>query len=130
MNANRTYNKALKSNAQSLRKNMTAEEHILWYQFLSKLSVRFYRQRIIGNYIADFYCPKARLVIELGGSRHYDERGLAYDAKRDAFMAENNMTVLRIPNNEVRNNMTGVADMILEYMPKGTGLVCANERTE
>lgn len=120
MNENHPWNKELKTNARTLRKNMTPEEKILWYQFLKKLSVSVYRQRIIGNYIADFYCPAAKLVIELDGSQHFSDNGLSYDAKRDAFLKENGLQVLRIPNNEIHRNLAGVADEILRYLPKDT----------
>lgn len=123
MDSNRTYNKKLKPNAQSLRKNMTEEERILWYQFLRMLSIHFYRQRVIGNYIVDFYCPKAKLVIELDGSQHYSEDGLAYDARRDTYLRENGLTILRVSNLEIRKNLSGVADLILQHLPAGTGIV-------
>lgn len=118
-----TYNKKLKSNAQTLRKNMTEEERILWYHFLNKLSIHFYRQRIIGNYIADFYCPKAKLVIELDGSQHFSDEGIAYDQSRDAFLQSKGLTVLRIPNNEIRYHLESVAEAILQYLPSDTIVV-------
>ncbi len=123
MNQNHPWNKELKTNARALRKNMTPEEKIFWYQFLKNLSVPFYRQRIIGNYIADFYCPAAKLVIELDGSQHFSDSGLLYDAKRDEFMKGNGLKVLRIPNNEIQNNLAGVADLILRYLPKDTTVI-------
>lgn len=118
-----TYNKKLKSNAQTLRKNMTEEERILWYHFLNKLSIHFYRQRIIGKYIADFYCPKAKLVIELDGSQHFSDEGMAYDKNRDAFLQSKGLTVLRIPNNEIRYHLENVAEAILQYLPSDTTVV-------
>ena len=65
-------------NARSLRKSMTREERRLWFDFLHGYPVRFRRQEIFGNYIADFYCPDARLVIELDGSQHYEEKAVKY----------------------------------------------------
>ena len=82
----RKYNKALVTPAKLLRKNMTREERRLWYDFLRNHPVRFSRQKILGKYIADFYCAQAKLVIELDGSQHFGEDGLSYDAKRDAFL--------------------------------------------
>ena len=64
------YNKNLVSNAQELRKNMTPEEKHLWYDFLRSYPIKFYRQRPIGNYIVDFYCSEAHLVIELDSNQH------------------------------------------------------------
>ncbi|MBR5490966.1 MAG: DUF559 domain-containing protein, partial [Oscillospiraceae bacterium] len=62
---------SLKENSQLLRKNMTKEERHLWYDFLKSFPLQFKRQKPIGPYIVDFYCPKARLVVELDGSQHY-----------------------------------------------------------
>ena len=107
------YHKNLKSNAQDLRKNMTKEERHLWYDFLKQLPVNVHRQKVIGSYIVDFYIAKAGLVIELDGSQHFEEAELAYDAKRDAFLAEQGLTVLRIPNNYVKENFRGVCEEIL-----------------
>lgn len=64
-------NNHLLSRARELRREMTPQERKLWYLFLRKYPVKFYKQRIIASFIADFYCPKARLVIELDGSQHY-----------------------------------------------------------
>ena len=64
-------NKKLKGFSRALRKNATPQESRLWYQFLRTYPVRFNRQRIIGNYIVDFYCDKAKLIVELDGSQHY-----------------------------------------------------------
>ena len=108
----RKYNKALVTPAKILRKNMTREERRLWYDFLRNHPVRFSRQKILGKYIADFYCAQAKLVIELDGSQHFDEDGLLYDAKRDAFLQGYDITVLRIPNNEVNHNFQGVCERI------------------
>ena len=69
------YNKHLRGNARSLRKNMTKEERHLWYDFLKGLPVMVHRQKVFGNYIADFYIAEAKLVIELDGSQHYEEAG-------------------------------------------------------
>ena len=108
----RKYNKALVSPAKYLRKNMTPEERHLWYDFLRSYPIRFSRQKILGKYIADFYCAQAKLVIELDGSQHFDQAGLAHDAKRDAFLQGYDITVLRVPNNEVNHNFQGVCEHI------------------
>ena len=70
----RKHNKNIISLARELRKNMTKEEKHLWYDFLRTYPIRFMRQKIIGRYIADFYCAKANLVIELDGSQHYEKK--------------------------------------------------------
>ena len=70
------------ANARLLRRNMTKEERHLWYDFLRSYPVRFLRQKVIDNYIADFYCHEARLIIELDGSQHYEDKGLLKDKIR------------------------------------------------
>jgi very-short-patch-repair endonuclease len=94
--------------ARKLRKEMTKEERHLWYDFLLHYDVKFYRQKIIGRFICDFYCPKARLAVELDGSQHYTEEGKAYDEKRTNFFHEYEIEVLRVYNGIVNNNFRGV----------------------
>ncbi len=76
------HNPNLTDNAKKLRKNMTKEERHLWYDFLRQYPVRFLRQKVIDNYIVDFYCAKAKLVIELDGGQHYEESIQRYDKIR------------------------------------------------
>ena len=111
------YNKNLKSNARNLRKNMTKEERHLWYDFLKSLPVMVHRQKVIGHYIADFYIAAAKLVIELDGSQHYEDP--AYDIQRDAYLTEQGLTVLRIPNNAIKDNFSGVCEEILRHITPG-----------
>ena len=108
----RKHNKELTANAKVLRKNMTKEERHLWYDFLRNYPIRFLRQKVIDNYIADFYCHTARLVIELDGSQHYSKDGLIKDKIRTEKIAERNLTVIRIPNNYVNTNFRGVCEYI------------------
>lgn len=110
------YNKRLKGNAQSLRKNMTKEERHLWYDFLKGLPVMVHRQKVFGNYIADFYIAEAKLVIELDGSQHFEESGQEKDAQRDAYLESLGLTVLRIPNNAVTENFRGVCEKISQVL--------------
>ena len=91
---------------------MTPWERKLWYEFLRYYPVRFQRQKAIGNYIADFYCAKARLVVELDGGGHYTEEARQYDVERTAFLEAYGLTVIRIPNHEVISNFRGVCDYI------------------
>ena len=70
----RDYNKGNVELARMLRKNMTPEEKHLWYDYLRSHPVRFQRQKALGNYIADFFCAGARLVIEIDGSGHGTEK--------------------------------------------------------
>lgn len=108
----RKHNSKLTENAKSLRKNMTKEERRLWYDFLRTYPVRFLRQKIIDNYIADFYCHKARLIVELDGSQHYEEQGLLKDKIRTEKIESRGLTVLRIPNNAVNQNFAGVCEYV------------------
>jgi very-short-patch-repair endonuclease len=82
----RKQNKNLVRNARALRRNMTRQERRLWYDFLRSYPVKFTRQKILGRFIADFYCASARLVIELDGSQHYEDEGLRKDADRTALL--------------------------------------------
>lgn len=106
------HNKDLVPLAKQLRKEMTKEERRLWYDFLRGYPVRFSRQKVLGKYIADFYSAKARLVIELDGSQHFEESNLAKDAERTAFLETYGLRVIRIPNNEVNKNFQGVCEYI------------------
>jgi len=110
----RKHNKSLIPYAKELRKNMTKEERHLWYDFLREYPVRFSRQKIIGKYIVDFYSKKAKMIIELDGSQHFEESGLKYDSLRDSYLAEYGLKIIRIPNNEINDNFYGVC----EYLDK------------
>ena len=112
------HNKALVPNARNLRKNMTKEERHLWYDFLRNYPVRFLRQRVIGRYIADFYCAAAKLVIELDGSQHYEEENAAYDRRRTEDLEQYGIRVIRIANNEVSGNFSGVCEFIDEQVKR------------
>ena len=105
-------NSKLTTLARNLRKNQTKEEELLWYNFLCKCQPRFHRQHVIGNYIVDFYCHKAKLVIELDGSQHFEDAFAAVDRERDAYLASLGLRVLRIPNNEISRNFPGVCEEI------------------
>ena len=102
------HNKQLVPFAKQLRKEMTREEKHLWYDFLRLYPVRFLRQKVIGNYIADFYCSQAKLVIELDGSQHYTEENVEKDAVRTSFLEEYGLKVIRILNRDVNRNFEGV----------------------
>ena len=99
--------------SRSLRKEMTKEERHLWYDFLRYCSPRFRRQEIIGNYIADFYCHKAKLIIELDGSQHLSSTSLAYDEQRTAFFQSMGLKVVRYYNTDISTNFEGVCQHIL-----------------
>lgn len=105
-------NNSLLENAKSLRKNMTRQEKHLWYDFLRHYPIKIYKQRIIDNYIADFYCHQARLVIELDGSQHYTPDGKSYDQERTAVLNEYGLLVLRFTNTDVDDHFEGVCYLI------------------
>ncbi len=111
-------NPSLTPLAKALRKNMTKEERHLWYDYLKTYPVRFTRQKVLGKYIADFYCAKANLVVELDGSGHYTEKGKWYDEERTAFLSDFNLRVIRIPNNEVTHNFRSVCEYIDDFVRK------------
>ena len=108
----RKHNKDIVPFAKNLRKNMTKEERHLWYDFLRSYPVKFLRQKVLGKYIADFYCAKAMLVIELDGSQHYEEKGLENDLQRTKFLEEYGIKVIRISNLDVNRNFEGVCEYI------------------
>ena len=114
------HNKKLTGLAQKLRREMTKEEKQLWYHYLREYPVRFRRQVTCGKYILDFYCAKAKLAVELDGSQHYEEEGLAHDAARTAYLESLGLEVLRIPNNEVMKNLEGVCEAIYERIKKSS----------
>ena len=108
----RKYNKQLFPFAKQLRKEMTKEERHLWYDFLRSYPVRFNRQKVMGKYILDFYCAEAKLVIELDGTQHYEEANMVYDTERSEFLEGYDLTVIRIPNNEISKNFRSVCEFI------------------
>ena len=103
-------NKELLDNARTLRKNMTKYENHLWYDFLRTYPVRFRRQEIIGNFIADFYCNKAKLVIELDGSQHYEEDKIKYDRQRTEYLNTLGIEVLRFTNLDISKKFRNVCN--------------------
>ena len=106
------HNKNLVPFAKQLRKEMTKEERHLWYDFLRDYPVRFSRQKVLGKYIADFYCAKAGLVIELDGSQHFEVGNIVKDAERTAFLEGYRLRVIRIPNNEIFTHFESVCNYI------------------
>ncbi len=106
------YNKANISLARELRKNMTPWERKLWYEFLRGYQIRFQRQKAIGNYIVDFYCAKARLVVELDGGGHYTDEQLIKDAERTNELNQMDLTVLRICNTDIDRNFASACECI------------------
>ena len=112
------YNKNLKKHSQELRKNMTDAEGSIWSRVRcgQLRGKQFYRQKIIGNYIVDFYCPKAKLVIEIDGGQHYSEEGIVKDKIRDHYLKGLGLRILRFSDREVFENSDGVIEKVLENL--------------
>ena len=94
--------------AKKLRVEMTRHEKHLWYDFLRDYPIKIYKQRIIDNFIADFYCHQAKLIIELDGSQHYTEKGKSHDEERTKILNHYGIHVLRFSNLDIDNNFDGV----------------------
>lgn len=95
---------------------MTPEERKLWFLFLRDYPIRFYRQRVIGDYIADFYCAKAKLVIELDGAQHAEADAADYDENRRVEMERLGIFTLRISNRDVNDRFFDVCEWITHTM--------------
>ena len=109
-------NNALLANARVLRKSMTPQERRLWYCFLRTYPIKFYKQRIIDNYIVDFYCAQAKLVIEVDGSQHYTADGQYSDANRSAIIEKYGLSVIRFSNREINTQFADVCATIHAYI--------------
>ncbi len=113
---NKTNNPKLTTNAKNLRKNMTKEERHLWYDFLKSLPITVHRQKVIGDYIVDFYIASSKTVIELDGSQHYENKGKESDARRDRYLNELGIKVLRYSNLDVNQRFESVCEDILNEL--------------
>ena len=113
------HNPDLVPNAKALRRNMTKEERHLWYDFLRTHPARFSRQKVLGRYIADFYSAKAKLVIELDGSQHFEEENAEKDVERTRFLERYGLKVIRIPNVEIHRDFVSVCEYIDRVIATG-----------
>lgn len=109
------YNPKLNDRAKQMRKEMTRAEKKLWFDFLKDGKHKFLRQRVIDNYIVDFYCSELSLVIELDGDSHYEDGAQEYDAERTEVLEWYELKVIRFTNEEVYNNFEGVCEYIKNY---------------
>ena len=98
--------------SQELRKNMTKEERHLWYDFLKPYPIPIHRQYSFGEYIVDFYCHKAKLVIELDGSQHCEPEKEEYDRKRTEYLEKEGLYVMRISNRDVTEQFRAVCEAV------------------
>ena len=115
-------NRKITKLSQNLRTNGTKEENTLWYQYLRRYPVQFRRQCTFGNYIVDFYCAKALLVVELDGSQHFDPAGMEQDAVRSAYLESLGIQVLRFSNRDVNENLSGVCQVIDQAVMQRLGM--------
>jgi len=97
---------------------MTDAERLLWSRLRRKQlnNFQFYRQRIIGDYIVDFYCPRSKLIIEVDGGQHYQDEGDRRDKVRDDYIKNLGMRILRVSDREVLQNLSGVVERICEIL--------------
>jgi very-short-patch-repair endonuclease len=114
------YANSLKFRARTFRSNMTKAEELLWSRVRNKQldNYPFYRQKVIGGYIVDFYCPKGKLVVELDGNQHDNPEQKENDKVRDLFMLSQGLKTLRFRNQEVLNNINNVTKLIQQNMHK------------
>ena len=115
------YSPKLKRNARRLRSNLTDAERMLWSRLRAKqiLGVPFYRQKPIGTFIVDFYCPVAKLAVEIDGGQHFESDGRDADRKRDAALAKLGLEVLRFDNLQVLGETEAVLERIYELVRRG-----------
>jgi len=110
------YNNKLISNAKDLRRNMTPEERHLWYDFLKKLPLTVNRQKVIDNYIVDFFIASKKCVIEIDGRQHLTEEHRIADTKRDSDLNSHGFNVLRYSNRDINRNFNSVCLDILKNL--------------
>ena len=109
---NNKANGKLTNLSKILRRNMTAEEKHLWYDFLKQIPLTVNRQKVIGNYIADFYCAEASIVIEVDGYQHGTYIGRGDELKKEQYFNSLGIKVLRYSNKDVNSNFENVCEDI------------------
>ena len=98
--------------AKNLRRNATKQENHLWYDFLRNYEIKFQRQRTIDNFIADFYCQKANLIIEIDGNQHYSKEGIEKDKIRTEEINKQGIQIIRIPNKQIDKDFTWICEYL------------------
>ena len=106
------YNKDKVHFSRTLRKNMTTCEKKLWYHYLRNYPLKFRRQKIIGEYIADFYCAKAHLVIEVDGGSHISPQAVINENYRTRYLEDKGIKVLILTNQEIETDFYGICELI------------------
>ena len=105
--------KVLVDRSRQMRKNPTEEENKLWHILLKHIKPRFIRQRIFGNYIVDFFCPKLKIIIEVDGEQHYLEENKVYEEKRTEFLKNNGYKIVRFYNSDINYHIKDVEHTII-----------------
>ncbi len=119
------YSPDLKDLRNKLRNAMTPAEVALWRHLRSRQfeGWKFRRQASIGRYIVDFYCPKAKLVVEVDGVVHLTEEAQMHDKERDVYLRATGLKILRVTNSDVMGNIEGVGEAILDAMNASTNAI-------
>jgi very-short-patch-repair endonuclease len=122
------YNPKIKTTARTLRKNMTDSELKLWSRIRRKqiFGLQFYRQRPIGNYIVDFYCPKAQLVLEVDGLQHMQKLAVRKDNYRDSYLKQQGIKILRFDNLQVLKQLDAVVEKVYQTVASRLSLKVIN----
>jgi very-short-patch-repair endonuclease len=110
------YNRDLKAFSRALRRNMTDAETLLWSRSRRKQlrGLPFYRQRIVGDHIVDFFRPRIKPVLEVDGGQHFTTSGKAKDRAREDFLRSLGLSVLRVSDLDVFENLEGVVQRVWE----------------
>jgi very-short-patch-repair endonuclease len=119
------HNRQNEENARQLRREMTPWERKLWYCFLKSYPIRFQRQKCIDNYIVDFYCFRAKLVLELDGGGNYEEQAQRYDENRTKTIEKYGLKVLRFCNTDIDCHFYSVCTVIDEEVKKRLHQECS-----
>jgi very-short-patch-repair endonuclease len=104
--------------AKNLRKNATKQEKHLWYDFLKNYEIKFQRQKAIGEYIVDFYCPSLKIAIEIDGRQHYSKEGLENDRIRTEEINKQGIQVIRITNTQIDKDFTWICEFLDKEIKK------------
>lgn len=117
MSLNPKYSKNIR---RHLRNNMTETEVILWGKLKGRqiTGYKIRRQYGVGSYVVDFYCPQLKLAIEVDGESHYTREGEEHDKKRDAFIRDKGIEIIRIPTSEIYDNLDGVVQHVANIFKK------------
>ena len=117
---NRHYTKNASKNSKELRQNQTDTESVLWYYLRNRglNNIKFRRQVPIGKYIADFICMEKKLIIELDGSQHLEDKDVVYDKNRTQYLNSLGYKVIRIYNNDISKNINSVLEYIIQEYTK------------